>query len=392
MRRRDRRATASGGGDGVRPAGGDRAPSRRRTAPRAEAQPRSAAVVEWGDPHRRRDRHRDRHQDVPVPGVLHPVRVDGPDAQDRRPGARQQAQLRPARPAPRRHRRVQGATRRPQTAGHQRPREAGHRPARRDRSRARDGHDLHQRQAARRSVPRRRTCSRRRSARRRCPRTRTSCWATTGSSRRTPTVFGPINRNQLVGRVFVRIWPLDRIDVPFVWLSRSWPARRARLLVLRNVAASSARRLHSPTVGDHAVDAVAVDAVDPMAQHRAGCGASPGCPTRTPAARSGGTARPGPRSSRSGACSRRRCPAPRGRPRGARAAGASAAVRRSECTSCTSGAGVARASRAASSVGEQSHSRAGAPRRGRATSTSASADRGVLRRRPRARSRCRSSA
>ena len=43
----------------------------------AKKQHASRTVIEWGDPHRRRDRHRDRHQDVPVPGVLHPVGVDG---------------------------------------------------------------------------------------------------------------------------------------------------------------------------------------------------------------------------------------------------------------------------------------------------------------------------
>ena len=33
------------------------------------------------------------------------------------------------------------------------------------------------------------------------------------------TFFGPINRDLFVGRVFMRIWPLDRIDVPgWVWL------------------------------------------------------------------------------------------------------------------------------------------------------------------------------
>ena len=67
---------------------------------RRQAQHRTAPSLEWGGPHRRRDRHRARHQDVPVPGLLHPVGVDGADARGRRPRARQQAELRP----PRRHR------------------------------------------------------------------------------------------------------------------------------------------------------------------------------------------------------------------------------------------------------------------------------------------------
>ena len=99
----------------------------RRRPPRrpTEAEHRTAPFVEWGDPHRRRARHRARHQDVPVPGVLHPVGVDGADARGRRPRPRQQAQLRPPRPAPRRHRRVRGRAQREwHRRRHRRPREA----------------------------------------------------------------------------------------------------------------------------------------------------------------------------------------------------------------------------------------------------------------------------
>ena len=59
-----------------------------------------------GRDHRRRPARRLRHQDVPDPGVLHPVGVDGADAEHQRPGPRQQAQLPPPRRPPRRHRRV----------------------------------------------------------------------------------------------------------------------------------------------------------------------------------------------------------------------------------------------------------------------------------------------
>ena len=52
-----------------------------------------------GHRRRRRASRRHHHQDVPVPGVLHSVALDGADAQSRRPSAGQQAELQaPRRP------------------------------------------------------------------------------------------------------------------------------------------------------------------------------------------------------------------------------------------------------------------------------------------------------
>ncbi len=76
---------------------------------------------------RRRPHGGDRRQDLPHPGLLHPLRFDGADAQARGPGAGQQAQLQPAQHPPRRHRGVQAAPQRGRRPHHQGPHQAGHR-------------------------------------------------------------------------------------------------------------------------------------------------------------------------------------------------------------------------------------------------------------------------
>src|SRR5690606_42163599 len=89
-------------GRGDQPAGrGVRPPRRRRLVPRA------AAWLVARDPRPDPDRAGPRlpHQVVPGPGVLHPVRLDDPDARDRRPGPRREADLPVPRPAARRDRR-----------------------------------------------------------------------------------------------------------------------------------------------------------------------------------------------------------------------------------------------------------------------------------------------
>ena len=125
--------SGNGSGNGAGGAGDDggeqtgAAGGRGRAQARGQAQ-HGADVRRVGDPDRRRGRHRDRDQDVPVPGLLHPLGLDGTDAADRRPGARQQAELRPPRPPPRRHRRVRGrAQRGVAPRRHRRPGEAGDR-------------------------------------------------------------------------------------------------------------------------------------------------------------------------------------------------------------------------------------------------------------------------
>ena len=72
-------------------------------------------------------------QELPVPGLLHPVGVDEADAQRGRPRPREQALVRPARREPRRHRRLRSATPRAERR-HRGPREA------RDRATGRDRH------------------------------------------------------------------------------------------------------------------------------------------------------------------------------------------------------------------------------------------------------------
>ena len=144
-------ASAAGRVAGDRRRPGANAPTTADAARRREVEAHVGRRARVGDPDRLRARHRAADQDVLVPGVLHPVRLDGPDAQDRRPGHRQQALVQAARGAPRRHHRVQvAAERRPVGQG---SREARDRAAGRDGRGPRRRPHLHQRQAAARAVP-----------------------------------------------------------------------------------------------------------------------------------------------------------------------------------------------------------------------------------------------
>ncbi|CAA9258621.1 MAG: Signal peptidase I, partial [uncultured Acidimicrobiales bacterium] len=125
---------------GARP----RRPGRRTCRPPRSSRIGPAQRHRVGRDRRRRLRRRPGGQDLPDPGVLHPVGVDVPDADRGRPRPREQAQL----PAPRRQPRRPGRVRAPaERAGerHQGPRQAGRRP--------RGGDD---RGAGRRAVRRRR--------------------------------------------------------------------------------------------------------------------------------------------------------------------------------------------------------------------------------------------
>ena len=138
-------------------------------------------------------------------------------------------------------------------------------------------------------------------------------------------VFGPIDQETIVGRVFVRIWPPRRPRLPLA-LARSLragiPGPRAfapwRAPPLRCGAALPARG-RSPAVasvstasaplgdgGDHTVDVVAVHARRCRRRASLGGGAPPGRPRRRPGRRSGGTARRARASTRCDAGSSRR--------------------------------------------------------------------------------------
>ena len=145
-------------------------------------------------------------QGVLVPGLLHPVRLDGADAEDERPRHRQQAL-------------VQGCTRcTAATSSCSRPRRAptASRSTRRSRTsssassgcRARrssekDGHVLHQRQADRRVVPARRDAS-----------------ATARRSRRTASRRGPLPADQY--------WVMGDNRGEFAGLAQLRPDRKER--------------------------------------------------------------------------------------------------------------------------------------------------------------------
>ena len=74
--------------DHLSPRPDDRLPDH---GPRSGGKTRLAVGARVGAAHPRRARHRAADQDVPLPGVLHPVRVDDADAREERPGAREQA-------------------------------------------------------------------------------------------------------------------------------------------------------------------------------------------------------------------------------------------------------------------------------------------------------------
>ena len=129
-------------------------------------------------------------------------------------------------------------------------------------------------------------------------------------------VFGTIAKDEIVGRVFVRIWPLSRLG--------SCSASCHVALRSTSVRRRSIPRRSRPSGRD-----------DRSRRRRRACAAPRAAgvplarPTRTRARRTGGTARPDPRSTRCGACSSRRSRSTRARTRGVRAAPRSRAGDRS---------------------------------------------------------------
>ena len=147
----------------------------------------------------------------PDPGLLHPVGVDGPDAGEERPGPGEQAVVQAPRRPPGRHRRLHRPARRRHRPG-ERSDQAGRRPARARRSRVGTGSifinnkpidepylppDVRSRDFPPEKVPPARV------------------WVL-GDNRqdsRDSTFFKSIDEHSIVGRAFVKIWPLNDLSL-----------------------------------------------------------------------------------------------------------------------------------------------------------------------------------
>ena len=217
-------------------------------------------------------------QDLPRPGLLHPVRVDGAHAPDRRPGAGQQAQLRPRTTSTAATSSCSSAPTAGATGGRSRPHQAGRRPAGRDdRGRRRRVSST----ASRSTSPTWPTGADPELLRRvgcvpsaRCPRTHVFVMGDNREQlrRQQPLRSAPVRRH-VVGRAFVRVWPLGD-------LGGSVGARRLQPRWRRRGEGV-----------DHAVDVVAVDGVDADVEQLVEVALELAVPAEGEDARSGGTGR-----------------------------------------------------------------------------------------------------